>query len=63
MDLHGFFYKVGSSIEENEIEQAIKVGKKVGKGSIASMDHFISTLLNSSNKTVENTSSEGCGCS
>ncbi|MFX1380675.1 MAG: carboxymuconolactone decarboxylase family protein [Promethearchaeota archaeon] len=52
-----------NNIDENEIKQVIKIGKRVGLSSIKNMDKFISNSLNFSAEIQNFDNSEPCGCS
>jgi len=50
-----------SGCDEQEIAEAIEMGKAVRKGAAAKMDKFASSL-NQNVSSVSNASDEGCGC-
>ena len=51
-----------SGADENEITEAVEVGKMVRKGAASKMDKFASSL-NAAVPSTAGGSKEGCGCS
>ena len=50
-----------SGVDEQEITEAVEIGKMVRKGAASMMDKFVSSLNHVASSTVPVTD-EGCGC-